>query len=1254
MAGQELYLQITLDENGSVATVNNLGQAIAKAGGESKDASGKVDKLTDSVHKSDSSTAGFISTLKGLGITYAALKIERMVEGWVKMSIAQDQADRTLKAAMIANGRYSEAFYQSTLKQAQALQLLTGEDDAVIEASQRMLMTFGAISNDAMPRATKAVLNLAVLMGSEGGGLRGATVALGKAMDGGTEGLRRYGIVIDENVYKQRGAAGVLEEVEKKVGGQADALAKGSGQWKLLGAALGEAKESLGKFFNTIADRLGILESLIWDIDKLRKALDWINDKSSDKPSLVKDLSDLKELVKKMRKESIPEIGSFSYMFFDFDERLLQKQSDAIDRFYQKKSTQILNKIASTATIVEEIINSTKSLDQLSEESMGKIMEGAGSNKIKELADDGKEAARSLKAINDIIAKHTLDPYQLAVYELDKTFQAFDETIRNSPAGIRAYGLALDDLKEKFRSLPKEFPVFDWGLSEGARKEVYDQAFGKKGWFGGQPQTGGSGLGFTGFSTSLTPTPSTAQTDAWLKESAEALAKRDTAAYEKAQAKIKAAQDEIKARWDSMAASMGSSFTDALVGSIMGEKDAFKNMGKHILDMFLTGWVDRLITQSFINPIINSMSGLFAQGQGVTGGSASSSTSWLPALWQTLGQYKSQNGKYNQDYLGADITMAAGAGVAGYQSGGWAGGIGSAVGYGVGGSFGAVAGGAIGKWFTDAMEKTEPPTASFNLLWEVVDGKVKNVADTWSNMTKNDEVFNSAQEFVQSTTDFFKKLSVVTGNASLEMPNWTFSMEGVGEDIQRVLNQSTTQAVMKASFGSLGKLSETFGQGFQEEMKKVFMDTMSQNLGMYVFGQRQDTFKNYLDWKFNQISSLPSEQSMSAFTEFMNSQAIFSPIGRPGIQSNSIFDLFMSRNPSTDLSGGGNSDLFAQLEQFAKQVTPGWFNTGEIALSSEGSQAPWKEFFTDLNEQVTKIFDMVTTGMGQAFADSLDTGEFATFEQKFKQSIMSTVQQSLIESFANQELIPTIFAPLYGGENHPAITEVLKQYGAGDIDFGKTQDYLGSIFTDLNASLKEFEPVWDILNTGFQSLTQALGLNTDATAGNTTSTQSNTDAILGPVNSFLMSLDTGSLAPSQSIAGLMGAQSKLYTSAFADPESFSEYASYMTGTYLPAMQGLSGDYEGVVSGVKSQVNALPWYNQSASPKATDIGAAVAAAVAPMLLDLKESAQITINISIDGKDIKTAVVSSLDDPSVVNKLGSRLGNSVKNQTYISGY
>ena len=548
------------------------------------------------------------------------------------------------------------------------------------------------------------------------------------------------------------------------------------------------------------------------------------------------------------------------------------------------------------------------------------------------------------------------------------------------------------------------------------------------------------------------------------------------------------------------------------------------------------------------------------------------------------------------------------------------------------------------------VQESEPEIPSFQLLWKTIDGQIEQVAETWQNMGRDKRIVDAAEAVWQSQLDFVKKLALVAGGE--EIPSFEFSLSGVagvGSSIENILKQQTSQGLIKVALGSYGQLSEVFGPGFQEELKKVFMDTISQNLGMYTFGQNKDVLQNYMNWKFNQFTSLPSDQAMSESEAWMSSQAIFSPVGRPGIQANSIFDLFLSRYPGTSI----NEETFPQLEQFAKTVTHGWFSRGEIALNSKESQEPWQDFFGNLDQQVNDIFNLVTAGMGQAFAASLKTGEFETFEQNFKQSILSSVQQSLVKGFAEQELLPIVFQPFYGNELRPALSEVLQQYMNGDMPLSQTQDYLTQMAGELTSTLQGFEPVWETLNTAFGELSQALGINTTAVG-------QNTDAILGPVNTFLMSLDTGSLASTESMAGLENLKSQLYTSALADPTEFSTYAGFMTSQYLPWLQGVSSDYGAEIANVRAGVESIPWVQDargytsliseanggtisaaSTGSSAQDIGQEVSRVLGPMLLDLKESGQITINVVIDGQIIRQKVIDSLDDPAVVQKARTRI-------------
>ncbi|MEW6378066.1 MAG: hypothetical protein AB1611_00510 [bacterium] len=568
----------------------------------------------------------------------------------------------------------------------------------------------------------------------------------------------------------------------------------------------------------------------------------------------------------------------------------------------------------------------------------------------------------------------------------------------------------------------------------------------------------------------------------------------------------------------------------------------------------------------------------------------------------------------------------------------------------VAGPFGAAVSGLMGS-LMHRVEESEPELPSFNLLWKTIDGQIASVAETWQNMGRDPKIVAAVEEVWQSQLDFMKKLAVVAGGE--EVPDVDFSLGGIGRSIEDILNQQTVQGLIKVALGSFGQLSEVFGTGFQEELKDIFMETMTGNLGLFVYGYNRDVLQSYLDWKFNQFTGLPPGQAMSAFEDWMNSQDIFSPIGRPGILSNSIFDLFLTRHPGVAIT----EEIFPQLEQFARSVIPGWFNRGEIALGSAESQTPWKEFFTDLNQQVNGIFDLVTAGMGQAFTASLKTGEFQTFEENFKQSILNSVQQSLIKGFAEQEFLPIIFQPFYGTDSRPALSEVLKQYISGNLPLDQAQGFLTQMAGELSSALLDFQPFWETLNTAFQGLREALGLNTEALGQNTT-------ALTGTVDNFLMSLDTGSLAPAESMARLETLRGELYASALADPEAFSSYARFMTSQYLPWRQEVSTDYSTEVASVRAGVESIPWVQEIRSKSlgitgagglggqqaqwesisansARDIGREVSQALAPMLLDLKESGQITINVVVDGQIIRQKVLESLDDPTVVQKARSRI-------------
>lgn len=197
--------------------------------------------------------------LKSIAIgALAGWGIKRVVGEFERLSGVQEQAEATLKQAMVSMERYSEGAFEAMKEHASALQKVTTFGDEATLAGMKFLMTYKDITDDLMPRATKTMLDLAALMG---GDTRQAANMLGKASMGLAGELRRVGITIDEDVAKAGDFAAILSEIEKQVGGQAEALATtDAGKIQQFGNVWGDVKEKIGaaiaKIHAAISERL--------------------------------------------------------------------------------------------------------------------------------------------------------------------------------------------------------------------------------------------------------------------------------------------------------------------------------------------------------------------------------------------------------------------------------------------------------------------------------------------------------------------------------------------------------------------------------------------------------------------------------------------------------------------------------------------------------------------------------------------------------------------------------------------------------------------------------------------------------------------------------------------------------------------------------------------------------------------------------------------------------------------------------------
>jgi hypothetical protein len=641
--------------------------------------------------------------------------------------------------------------------------------------------------------------------------------------------------------------------------------------------------------------------------------------------------------------------------------------------------------------------------------------------------------------------------------------------------------------------------------------------------------------------------------------------------------------EKQRKEWEKISTTIGTSFTDALVGSLDQVLHSFEDFAKDVKNLFLKLWMDKAITQPIIEPTVNYLGGMFG----------------IPGAPDVIGP-PTENQMFMQN-----MAMYAGAGAVGYGMGGIGGGIGSmggmfggqllgsAASAAVGGSLGAALGsaipivgtvlGGVAGAYIGEMSESDPPKPKIDLLYDVIDGKVKLIGEEWQNSPRSQELIDQVQQTLQTQIDFFKMLGLATGQV-FQTGQIALSGKNAGGIFQGTIASGVTDlAQAYATGGGRGIYA-----GFEEAFEQAW------NIG---FGK--------LTWE-NLAKKIGYNKEKYGYTV---------PVGqRTGMSGPEMLTQLQSGNYQ-------NFSSWLQTGMGDKYYNPYWRPSGNAPTMNALDKV-----LEEYNKKLQPIADTMATGIGNAFLTALDSGAFDTFGQTLRQSTYESVKQGITQGLG---------AELLTGENSPLTTGLTKllgaanQYAAGEITFSQAQQMIDSSIAGLDDAISKMEPIMQPVYEWLRSLSTALDINTVAVS-------SNTDAIMGPVNSFLMRLDTGPLAPSQSLAGLANIEDKLYTAALADPSKFSAYASFMTSSSLPTAKGLTGDYAGYVAGVKSDVTGIPWVQSGmgSAPSAQSIGYEVGQALGPMLYDLQESGKITVNVVVDGQVVKSAVLDALSDRDVV--------------------
>ena len=177
-----------------------------------------------------------------IGVAAFGILTAAIIKGISEYS-QQEQAVNSLTRAMVNNGIYSKELKDSYLAQADALSKVTLFGDEQIIAAQ------SAFSQQARgvqltKENTKAILDFAQAQGIDAAQ---AAELVGKAVGTSTNALARYGIEVTATASKSEKMSQVLEGLNSKFGGQAEAATGGLGALQLLSKSVGELFENLGQ-----------------------------------------------------------------------------------------------------------------------------------------------------------------------------------------------------------------------------------------------------------------------------------------------------------------------------------------------------------------------------------------------------------------------------------------------------------------------------------------------------------------------------------------------------------------------------------------------------------------------------------------------------------------------------------------------------------------------------------------------------------------------------------------------------------------------------------------------------------------------------------------------------------------------------------------------------------------------------------------------------------------------------------------------
>ncbi|MBW7888395.1 MAG: hypothetical protein H3C35_08555 [Bacteroidetes bacterium] len=235
-----IQLTIQLNAGNAAQIVQELTSKVTNLDGSVKSISGSILTFDDVATKVGFRLQGITSIVNAIRGTFGE---------WISESNAGEAALAKLTRALQNQGIYSDGLLKDIQDYAAARQVATGIDDDATVAIAGQLTAMG-LQGQALKDAIAATQDLSTLMD---GDMNGAVRVVADAFSGNVGMLSRYVKGLDQADIKQRGVVSIIEQLNKAIGGQAEAFGNtGAGAAKKFDAAISDLKQSFGDLLKEV------------------------------------------------------------------------------------------------------------------------------------------------------------------------------------------------------------------------------------------------------------------------------------------------------------------------------------------------------------------------------------------------------------------------------------------------------------------------------------------------------------------------------------------------------------------------------------------------------------------------------------------------------------------------------------------------------------------------------------------------------------------------------------------------------------------------------------------------------------------------------------------------------------------------------------------------------------------------------------------------------------------------------------------